>query len=907
MIATDHKALVSALDENKSNKTYQSRLTRWVDRLLPYQFKVVHLPGKDMGIVDYLSRNPKGEPWPESVLDEKFVVTSIESFHKALDCLNSRLNDQDRLDRNENFLEYSRFDQNASNKNTSSTRCYGNQNGSKRTKHDRNERNEDSRSFQRENPKISLSQNRQRIQSVQSLEKTRNFFNQIRQNALRRIGKSGKEKKMVRIQERNNINTLREEVTTTFQRTRMIQRTPNRSHPEESDFEQIPQARWFLPNTQGRASPEKRGQSTSTASTASPGKKGQSSSTVSTAQSKLVSFWELVGSGRSTEPTKPTLPAMESEAISGIQSPKRPGLITSGDEAEVGQIVEVDLTLDSDDRDYSSGTETCGITPQQKTRHNSRKSEYKRGEQLMDAENPLSLDKLFDKSLLAELVSKDTWMDRLRRVVERNDRHGFELMGPYTNRLAVPEKLRQAVLRRLHQGHPGQEAMLEVSNYLWWPHMHKDIVNMAEECTSCTRYGKNAKYLIPKNSAKPLPLLSQPGQELQLDYAGPLEDHKGKKIYLLVAIDRYSKFPSVKVTKSTGGKSTIKFLRTYIDTHGIPESIKTDQFSEFKGKAMKKFCTENNIAQKFCPVGDHRGCGLVERTIQTIKRRLGVMLLEEKVQSIKLSLSTIIRDLRWNKQKSIKVSPFEAHFGRLPKTEFKIVRDKFLMDSDRLDKEHLERSALTASQLKRRIDQLRENVKIIRKGQNSRDTSPLFRHDTATAKDKARAKELKQLLEANARWNATRRDLSDSELRRVVDETSTINPELRKELLYSWERGFIEDKQTTLKEDLSGSFLRKHEQRKSGKALTIPLKTKIVSETPSTIKTAAGAVYRKSDIARSKLPAQPKAHNSEKKRSPTGEEPRSKQQKTVTHQEEEDSVSAKEHDAKDRGTRRKPR
>ena len=133
VIATDHKALVSALDENKSNKTYQSRLTRWVDTLLPYQFKVIHLPGKDMGIVDYLSRNPKGEPWPESVLDEKFVVTSIESFHKALDCLNSRLSDHDRLDRNENVLEYSRNDQNVSNQNTSSTRCYGNQNVPKRT------------------------------------------------------------------------------------------------------------------------------------------------------------------------------------------------------------------------------------------------------------------------------------------------------------------------------------------------------------------------------------------------------------------------------------------------------------------------------------------------------------------------------------------------------------------------------------------------------------------------------------------------------------------------------------------------------------------------------------------------------------------------------------------------------
>ena len=81
---TDHIALTSALEGNRSNKTDQSRLTRWVDRILPCQFKIVHIPGKDMGIVDYLSREPTGEPWPESVLDEKFVVTSVECFHKAV-------------------------------------------------------------------------------------------------------------------------------------------------------------------------------------------------------------------------------------------------------------------------------------------------------------------------------------------------------------------------------------------------------------------------------------------------------------------------------------------------------------------------------------------------------------------------------------------------------------------------------------------------------------------------------------------------------------------------------------------------------------------------------------------------------------------------------------------------------
>ena len=89
VIATDHKALTSALGEHRSNKTDQSRLTRWVDRLLPYQFKITHIPGRDMGIVDYLPKEPNGE----SELDERFVVTSIESFHKALDCLNSRFSE----------------------------------------------------------------------------------------------------------------------------------------------------------------------------------------------------------------------------------------------------------------------------------------------------------------------------------------------------------------------------------------------------------------------------------------------------------------------------------------------------------------------------------------------------------------------------------------------------------------------------------------------------------------------------------------------------------------------------------------------------------------------------------------------------------------------------------------------
>ena len=187
-------------------------------------------------------------------------------------------------------------------------------------------------------------------------------------------------------------------------------------------------------------------------------------------------------------------------------------------------------------------------------------------------------------------------------------------------------------------------------------------------------------------------------------------------------------------------------------------------------------------------MGDHRGCGLVEQTIQTIKRRLGVVLLEENKRSIKLCLSTILRDLRWNKQKTIQVFPFQAHFGIFPKNDFKILRDKFITNTDYLDKQHFERLTLTASLLKRRIDQSRENLNIVGKEELSRDNSPLYKQQVHSDRDRQRAKALKELLEANTRWNEERRDAAKNDIRKIVDETGQSNPELIKEMIYSWEK-----------------------------------------------------------------------------------------------------------------------
>ena len=81
-VITDHKALLSALSPNHGTKTYHSRLTRWVDRLLTFSFSIKHLAGKDMGFTDLISRIPSGKALPISHYE--FVVANINKINKSI-------------------------------------------------------------------------------------------------------------------------------------------------------------------------------------------------------------------------------------------------------------------------------------------------------------------------------------------------------------------------------------------------------------------------------------------------------------------------------------------------------------------------------------------------------------------------------------------------------------------------------------------------------------------------------------------------------------------------------------------------------------------------------------------------------------------------------------------------------
>ena len=89
-VVTDHKALVSLLNgNNKKNKIMFSRLTRWIDRVIPFDFVIEHMPGAKIGLADYLSRHPVGEATRVSLYDNTFTVAKLHSITNSLGYINT--------------------------------------------------------------------------------------------------------------------------------------------------------------------------------------------------------------------------------------------------------------------------------------------------------------------------------------------------------------------------------------------------------------------------------------------------------------------------------------------------------------------------------------------------------------------------------------------------------------------------------------------------------------------------------------------------------------------------------------------------------------------------------------------------------------------------------------------------
>ena len=104
--------------------------------------------------------------------------------------------------------------------------------------------------------------------------------------------------------------------------------------------------------------------------------------------------------------------------------------------------------------------------------------------------------------------------------------------------------------------------------------------------------------------------------------------------------------------------------------NGVTQRLSCDQKQTFRAKKFQLFCNTNNIKLLFAPGVDHSAIGVVEIMIQTLKRRLAVMKIDQINTAYRLlsDVAEIIKTLRVAPHSVTKISPFEAHMGRKSNT-----------------------------------------------------------------------------------------------------------------------------------------------------------------------------------------------------------------------------------------------
>ncbi|XP_042150746.1 uncharacterized protein K02A2.6-like [Ixodes scapularis] len=176
------------------------------------------------------------------------------------------------------------------------------------------------------------------------------------------------------------------------------------------------------------------------------------------------------------------------------------------------------------------------------------------------------------------------------------------------------KQARDQVLELLHTTHPGIVRMKALArSTVWWPGIDQDIERKVRTCLPCqeTRPQPARARLHPWEFAR------NPWSRIHIDFAGPFQG----KVFLLV-VDAHSKWLEVIQIASMSSAAVCQRLRVLFATHGVPDTIVSDNGTAFVSQEFEEFLQRNQIRQvKVAPYHPSSN-GQVERMVQETKQVL---------------------------------------------------------------------------------------------------------------------------------------------------------------------------------------------------------------------------------------------------------------------------------------------
>ena len=101
-------------------------------------------------------------------------------------------------------------------------------------------------------------------------------------------------------------------------------------------------------------------------------------------------------------------------------------------------------------------------------------------------------------------------------------------------RIIIPQQLRQTILDSLHLTHSGAAAMLDLCENIWFPNIHRILVQMGLNSRHCTERGENLKSTLGKDNR----ISSRTKRKNTDRFCQAIPGKPNKDSYILVAIDK---------------------------------------------------------------------------------------------------------------------------------------------------------------------------------------------------------------------------------------------------------------------------------------------------------------------------------------------------------------------------------
>ena len=147
---------------------------------------------------------------------------------------------------------------------------------------------------------------------------------------------------------------------------------------------------------------------------------------------------------------------------------------------------------------------------------------------------------------------------------------------------------------------------------------------------------------------------------------GPLEKAPGRFTHLVVAIDKFTKWIEAKPITTIDSKKAVKFFLDIVYGFGVPNSIITDNGTNFTGHYFQEFSEGYGIRIDWALVGHPRTNGQVERAngliLQRLKPRIFDMLKKFTGRWVE-ELPAVLWSLRTTPNGSIGLTPFFLTYG----------------------------------------------------------------------------------------------------------------------------------------------------------------------------------------------------------------------------------------------------